>query len=69
MLCICAMMMLRERVFVKRHRPFWRNFLGRSVIDKSRLAGKQPLSVSIDGAGGKLAFGAIAASRIAYAHR
>jgi hypothetical protein len=59
--------MLREEFFVKRPIRFSRNFLERAVIDISRLAGKQPLSVYIDSAGGKLDWGAFTASGNPYA--
>jgi len=67
MLFIYASMMLREDVFVKRLFRNSHNFLARFVIDFSRRATKQPLSVSIGECGGKLPESAFAASRMACA--
>jgi len=59
--------MVREQFFVKRSTRKSYNFLERPVIDISRPAGKQLLSVYIDGDGGKLGRRAITASGMACA--
>jgi hypothetical protein len=66
-LFIYVSMMLRGDVFVKRLFRNSHNFLACAVIDFSRRASKQPLSVSIGECGGKLRRGAFAASRMACA--